>query len=87
MNITAQIKRGVAALVLFAAIGAIAVTHAETSASKAAVVANVAPAHAEAASKTAISATNTHTTTRVHVGRPIMVSANPTPREIARASR
>ncbi len=87
MNITAQIKRGVAALVLFAAIGAVAVTHAETSPGKAA-AANIAAAHAEAVSKAPSGAANTtHTTTRVHVGRPLMVSANPTPREIARASR
>jgi hypothetical protein len=86
MNFTAQIKRGVTALVLFSALGAFALAHAANVEPQSARPAanEVAPTRIAVVAKPA---SNASTTTRVHVGRPILVSANPTKREIERASR
>lgn len=85
MNFTAQIKRGVAALVLCSAIGVFAVAHAATTGD---LSTDVAPTRiAVVAKATGTAEASPRTTTRVHVGRPVMVSVNPTPRQIARAAR
>ena len=85
MNFTAQIKRGVTALVLCSAIGVFAFAHASTIGGSSS---DVAPTRITVVAKATGSADPTpRTTTRVHVGRPVMVSVNPTPRQIARAAR
>lgn len=86
MNFSTQIKHGVVALVLCSAIGAFATAHAETTAARMS-AADVAPTRIDVVTGTVAGDNNAHYTTRVHVGRPLTVSANPTPREIARASR
>jgi hypothetical protein len=88
MNITSQIKRGVTALALCSALGLVALTHAASVAS---------PSNGNVVAPTRISVVakatgmaiepSALTTTRVHVGKPVMVSVNPTPRQIARAAR
>jgi hypothetical protein len=88
MNFTAQIKRGVTALVLCSALGLVALTHAASASS---------PSNSTVVAPTRISVVvkatgasiepSALTTTRVHVGKPVMVSVNPTPRQIARAAR
>ena len=85
MNFTAQIQREIAALILLSAIGAFAVAHAASAVypSK-----DVSPTRITVVSKaTGTEDTSPRTTTRVHVGRPVMVSVNPTPAQIARAIR
>ncbi len=86
MNFTAQIKRGVTALVLFSALGAVALTHAASVDTQSARTAATDVASTRIA-VVAKPASNASTTTRVHVGRPVMASATPTKREIERASR
>jgi hypothetical protein len=90
MNFSAQIKRGITALVLCSAIAGFAVTHAATAENTTATqttVAVVASTRIGAAARPLACDNNTRFTTRVHVGRPLRVSANPTPRQIARAAR
>lgn len=91
MNFSAQIKRGVTALVLCSAIGVFALAHAETtvtsSTSAATAPADVTATRIDVVAKPVAGDSNAHFTTRVHVGRPVMVSANPTQRQIARAAR
>lgn len=90
MNFSTQLKRSVVGLVLFTAIGALAMAHAETTANSPAAqtsVVDVARTRIDVVTNTVAGNSNARYTTRVHVGRPLTVSANPTPREIARASR
>jgi hypothetical protein len=88
MNFTAQIKRGVTALVLCSALGVAALTHA-ASASSATNANPVAPTRITVVVKATGETLQPSalTTARVHVGKPIRVSANPTPSQIARAAR
>ena len=86
MNFSTQIKRGVAALALCSANVAFAAAHAQTTAVQTSVV-DIARARIDVVTNTVFDDSSARYTTRVHVGRPLTVSANPTPREIARASR
>jgi hypothetical protein len=90
MNFSAQIKRGITALVLCSAIASFALTHAATAENTAATqsaVAVVASTRIDVAARPLACDSNARFTTRVHVGRPLRVSANPTARQIARAAR
>ncbi|HEX7916205.1 hypothetical protein [Rudaea sp.] len=82
MNFSTQIKCTVAALALFAAVGATALTRAETVAEPI----DVVHTRIEISAPTSIDA-DTAPIARVHVGNPIAVDANPTAADIARASR
>ncbi len=84
MNFSARIKRAVAALVLCSTIGALTLVHAQTPANSSAgyATADVAPTRIDV-----VAGASSTRFTRVHVGRPRTVGANPTPREVARAAR
>ena len=84
MNFATQINCTVAALALFAAIGFTALTKAETVNKSAG--ADVVQTRIEIAAPAAFDAESVKTA-RVHVGNPVMVDANPTAEDIARASR
>lgn len=91
MNFSTQIKRGVVTLMLCSIIGTAALSHAATTAPAPAAaksaVADVASTRIDSVANPTASDGNARSTTRVHVGRPVMVSANPTQRQIERAAR
>ncbi|MBS0516544.1 MAG: hypothetical protein JSS16_13845 [Proteobacteria bacterium] len=84
MNFNTQIKCAVAALALFAAVGATALTRAETTGKSTAT--DVVHTRIEISAPTSIDA-DSAPIARVRVGSPVMVEANPTTADIERASR
>ena len=80
MNFITQIKCTAAALALFAALGLVALTRAETAATD-----GLHP-RVEVGAPIPVDA-ETVKVARVHVGAPIEVDANPTAEDIERASR
>jgi len=91
MNFSTRIKRSVVVLMLCSIIGAAALSHAATTApapvAAKPAVADVASTRIDSVANPTANHGNARATTRVHVGRPIMVSANPTRRQIERAAR
>ena len=84
MNFSTQIKCTVAALALFAAVGATALTRAETTNTPA--TTDVVHTRIEISTPASIDA-DSASIARVHVGNPIAIDANPTAADIERASR
>ncbi|MGH8123653.1 MAG: hypothetical protein ACREPT_12875 [Rudaea sp.] len=84
MNFSARIKCAVAALVLCSTIGALTLSRAQTPANPSAgfATADVAPTRIDI-----VAGASSTRFTRVHVGRPRTVSANPTARDVARTAR
>ncbi len=91
MSFSTRIKRSIVALMLCSIIGTAALSHAATTAPLPAApkpaVADVASTRIASVANPTASDGNARSTTRVHVGRPVMVSATPTRRQIERAAR
>jgi len=84
MNFATQIKCSVAAIALFTALGFAALTRAETVSKPS--LDDVVHTRIEITAPVSIDA-ETAKIARVHVGTPVMVDANPSAEDVARASR